>query len=399
MCLLYLSFALCPLLLFVKKKKIISDIVSFFSVSSSYLVEEMDTNVKVDNLIYMENAAVFGSGAFGTALATVLARKCHHVKIWHMNANEAAQFTLNHENHIFLKGAKLPQNIEYSADVQYVVKDVSLILMVVPTQFIRGFMQQHGAALWNVISAKQIPVLVCSKGIERSTLKFPTEIIAEFFPGHPISVLAGPSFAAEIAKRKSTSVCIASSNLEEATKLQRMMTTPDHMFFCLTSTDVVGCEVASAMKNVVAIASGILSGQGMGNNARAALITRALLEIRDVTKALGGDGSAVFGLAGVGDLLLTSSSELSRNFTVGKQLGQGKTYEEIMRHSKAVAEGTTTAHSLHQILVKYNINARICNQVYKIIYEKKKVKNALHHFLGTSSLSSEGLAPLFKSNL
>lgn len=356
-------------------------------------------SVKKTDLIYLDKAAVFGSGAFGTALSTVLARKCRSVKVWHMNENEAKLINMNRENHLFLKGYHLPQNLEFSADVNEVMAGAQLVLFVVPTQFIRGFMRQHGATVWKYVSEGKIPVLVCSKGIERSTLRFPTEIVSEFFPEHPISVLAGPSFAAEIAQRKSTTVCIASTQLSEAVKLQRIMTTPDHMFFCLTSTDVVGCEVASAMKNVVAIASGILGGQGMGNNARAALITRALLEIRDVTHALGGDGSAVFGLAGIGDLLLTSSSELSRNFTVGKQLGQGKTYEEIMRTSRAVAEGTTTAESLHNIIVKYKIRAPICSEVYEIIYHNKKVRNALHHFLGTSSLTSEGLEPLFPSRL
>lgn len=350
-------------------------------------------------LIYMKNAAVFGSGAFGTALATVLSRKCETVRVWHINPEEASRINISHENHFFLKGFRLPTNVEYSANVGHVLLDAQLLLFVVPTQFFRHFLEQHGKELWAHVSAGKIPVLICSKGIERSTLKFPTEILSEFFPGYPVSVLAGPSFAAEIVLKKSTSVCIASRSLEEAARLQRMLTTADRMFFCLTSTDVIGCEVASAMKNVVAIAAGILAGQGMGNNARAALITRALIEIRDVTKALGGDGSATYGLAGVGDLLLTSSSELSRNFTVGKQLGEGKTYEEIMKTSKAVAEGTSTAESLNHILVKHNIHARICSQVYKIIYEKKEVTRALHHFLGNSSLASEGLDSLFKSKL
>lgn len=351
------------------------------------------------DLIYMKSATVFGSGAFGTALATVLARKCKTVRVWHMNPQEASLINMNHENHLFLKGPRLPNNVEFSADVKYVLQDSELILFVVPTQFFRNFLQQHATTLQKHISVAQVPFLVCSKGIERSTLKFPTDILLDFFPGYPVSVLAGPSFAAEIVQKKSTSVCIASRNPQVAAQLQRMLTTPDRMFFCLTSTDVVGCEVASAMKNVVAIAAGILAGQGMGSNARAALITRALVEIRDVTKALGGDGSATYGLAGVGDLLLTSSSELSRNFTVGKQLGEGKTYEVIMRTSRAVAEGTSTAESLHHILEKHHIQARICTQVYKIIYEKREVSRALKHFFGTSSLICEGLDPLFTPKL
>lgn len=349
-------------------------------------------------LIHLKCAAVFGSGAFGTALSTVLARKSKKVKIWHMNASEAAAFTKNHENRNFLKGFQLPHNIEYSSDVKYVAQEAQIILFAIPTQFTRNFMKQHGETLKQLILAHRIPVLVCSKGIEQGTLKFPTEIISEFIPQYPISVLAGPSFAREIVEGKSTSVCVASAHLQHASLIQRIMSTEDHVFLCLTSTDVVGCEVASAMKNVIAIASGILEGRGMGKNARAALITRSLLEIRDVTHSLGGDGSAVFGLAGIGDLLLTSSSHLSRNFMVGVQLGKGKTYEEIMRGATAVAEGVTTAQSLHQILVTKNVNAPICTEVYKVIYEKQSVHDAMHHFFNPS-LSTEGLPVLFPSKL
>lgn len=355
--------------------------------------------MSAQELLFMESAAVLGSGAFGTALSTVLARKAKRVKVWHMDAKQAAEINAHHENHLFLKGFPIPTNVEFSANLPEVLAGARIILFVVPTQFIRGFMKQHGDEIVKFLASNKASVLVCSKGIERGTLKFPTEIVAEYLPNQVISVLAGPSFATEISQRRSTSVCIASPDHTEAVNIQRLMTTPDHMFFCLTSTDVVGCEVASAMKNVVAIASGILGGQGMGNNARAALITRALLEIRDVTMALGGDGSAVFGLAGIGDLLLTSSSLLSRNYSVGKQLGEGKSFKEIMRNSKAVAEGTSTADSLHKILVKYKIHAPICNEVYEIIYKERDVHDALHHFLGTSTLAAEGLEPLRRSKL
>lgn len=348
----------------------------------------------MSDLTYIKRATVFGSGAFGTALATVLAKKSEKVTVWHMNAKESELINEKRENVLFLKGAKLPPNVHYTADVEAAYRDTEIILIVIPTQFLRGFLKKNASGLLQYVRARRIPVVVCSKGIERTSLKFPAQILEEFLPDYPISVLAGPSFAIEVATGMLTQVCIASQDINEARRLQRILSTGDKMFRCWATTDTVGCEVASAVKNVLAIASGASAGLGMGLNARAALITRGLLEIRDLTLALGGTGEAVFGLAGLGDLLLTCSSELSRNYSTGKKLGEGMTIEDIQRTAKAVAEGVATADSLYR-LVKDKVRMPLCEQVYHVVYEKKSAGKALQDLLN-SPLADEGLPALVK---
>lgn len=349
-----------------------------------------------NELVFLEKAVVFGSGAFGTALAMALSKKCKEVNVWHMNQKEADMINEKEENVLFLKGVHLAKNIKYTADVDAAYRGAGVILVVIPTQFIRGFFKAHGAKMLSYVKENKVPVVVCSKGIERSTLKFPEQIISEFFPGVSLSVLAGPSFAAEVARGIFTCVSVCNRNIEEARHLQRIMTTPDRAFLCWASTDTAGCEVASAIKNVLAIGSGVASGLGMGLDARAALIARGLLEIRDMTQALGGDGSAVFGLPGLGDLLLTCSSELSRNFTVGKRLGQGETIKDIQRTSKAVAEGVFTVEPLMLLAAKLNVKLPICAQIYKVVYQGLQPKEAAAALLA-GGLRDEGLPKLFNA--
>ncbi|EPY39434.1 hypothetical protein AGDE_04494 [Angomonas deanei] len=177
----------------------------------------------------------------------------------------------------------------------------------------------------------------------------------------------------------------------------KMMSSPDQMFRCWATTDVVGCEVASAVKNVLAIASGISKGMGQGLNARAALISRGLLEVRDLTHALGGSGEAVFGLAGLGDLLLTCSSELSRNFSVGEKLGSGMSLKEIQKTQKAVAEGVATADSLFRLAKKKKVSLLMCERVYAILYKGEDPFSSFHKVL-TGRLVDEGIQPLYPRN-
>uniref|UniRef100_A0A0A9WL70 Glycerol-3-phosphate dehydrogenase [NAD(+)] n=1 Tax=Lygus hesperus TaxID=30085 RepID=A0A0A9WL70_LYGHE len=350
-------------------------------------------DTKNSELTYLNRATVFGSGAFGTAVACVLAKKCKHVNVWHMNQKEADLINEKRENVLFLKGAKLANNIVYTADAVAAYRDSDLIIFVIPTQFVRGFMQKYGADLRKYVEQKKVPVLVAFKGIERSTLKFPIHLIEEYFPNTHVSVLSGPSFAIEVAKGMMTHVCVASPTIEEARRLQRIFTTPDKTFRVWATTDIIGCEVASAVKNVLAIASGIADGLGMGLNARAALITRGVLEIRDLTLALGGTGEAVFGLAGMGDLILTASSEMSRNFSTGKKLGQGKTLEEIMRVAKAVSEGVATSEPLYRISQKAGVRMPICDEVFRVLYEKKSALESLKT-INANPLADEGLPSL-----
>ncbi|KAL7698969.1 glycerol-3-phosphate dehydrogenase [NAD ] glycosomal (GPD) [Lotmaria passim] len=350
-----------------------------------------------NELIFLKRAAVFGSGAFGTALSQVLAKKCEQVNVWHMNQKEADLVNDKHENVLFLKGVRLADNVRFTADVDETYKGAGIILFVIPTQFMRGFLKAHGAKMLSYVKENKVPVVVCSKGIERSSLLFPEQILSEFFPGVSLSVLAGPSFAAEVARGIFTCVSVCNRNIEEARQLQRIMTTPDRSFLCFATTDTAGSEVASAIKNVLAIGSGISNGLGMGLNARAALIARGLLEIRDITKALGGDGSAVFGLPGLGDLLLTCSSELSRNFTVGKRLGKGETLDYIRKTSKAVAEGVFTADPLMRLAKKLNVELPICSLIHRVVAGELTPKDAAKELI-SYDLRDEGLPKLFHSN-
>lgn len=352
----------------------------------------------MSDLTYLKKAVVFGSGAFGTALSMVLSKKCKEVSVWHMSQPEADRVNAARENVLFLKGVKLAENVRFTADVDAAFAGAEIVLFVIPTQFLRGFLKTHGAKLAAYVRQHSVPVLICSKGIERTSLKFPAQIAAEFFPGHPLSVLAGPSFAIEVARGVFTCISVASDDINEARRLQRILTTPDRSFLCWATTDTVGCEVASAVKNVLAIGSGAASGLGMGLNARAALISRGLLEIRDLTAALGGNGSAVFGLAGLGDLLLTCSSELSRNFTVGKKLGSGMSLEEIKKTSKAVAEGVATADPLFRLAAQLKVSMPICQEIYRMVYEVKDPRECVKK-LTTGRLQDEGLPKLFSSKL
>ncbi|KPI86523.1 glycerol-3-phosphate dehydrogenase [NAD ] glycosomal (GPD) [Leptomonas seymouri] len=350
-----------------------------------------------NDLIFLKRAAVFGSGAFGTALAMALSKKCEEVNVWHMNQKEADLVNQKRENVLFLKGVPLAKNVKFTSDVKATYQGAGVILFVIPTQFIRGFLKAHGAGLLAYVKENKVPVVVCSKGIERSTLLFPEQILSEFFPGVSLSVLAGPSFAAEVSRGVFTCVSVCNRNIEEARQLQRIMTTADHSFLCFASTDTAGSEVASAMKNVLAIGSGIASGLGMGFDARAALITRGLLEIRDLTKALGGDGAAVFGLPGLGDLLLTCSSELSRNFTVGKRLGMGETLDQIQKTSKAVAEGVFTADPLMRLAAKLKVELPICSLIHRVVAGELTPKDAVAQLI-SRPIHDEGLPKLFNFN-
>lgn len=347
----------------------------------------------ISDLRYVKHAAVLGSGAFGTALACMLAKKAKTVSVWHINKNEAHRINEARENKYFLKGVSLPTNVSFTADVEACLAGAEIVLFVVPTQFLRGFLNKNYEIVRKHVMAKNVLTVMCSKGIEKSSLLFPSQILGKFFPGYPIAVLAGPSFAIEVANGMLTNVCAAAEDIHQAREVQRIMSTADGSFRCWTTTDTIGCEVASAMKNVLAIASGAVKGLDSGLNARAALISRGILEIRDLTIALGGNGEAVFGLAGLGDLLLTCSSEMSRNFSVGLKLGLGQSLAEIQRESKAVAEGVATAEPLEHLARKYNVRLPIAHEVYAVLCEKKDVRRAFEQ-LSTCRLSGEGLPAL-----
>ncbi|KAF4701254.1 hypothetical protein FOZ63_006267, partial [Perkinsus olseni] len=314
-------------------------------------------------------------GSFGTALALVLARKGCEVSVWARTEEQCQRVNETRENKNYMPGVTLPESIHWTNSVEEAVEDVEMVLLVIPTQFLRNFVASNRAIL-----PVGVPIVLCAKGIEVDSLETPYQIVEDELPGKYskyLAVLAGPSFAKEMAQNQPTNVTVASKNREVATRVQSQLSSREANFRVYTSDDFIGCEICGAVKNVLAIASGASTGLGFGNNTRAALICRGLAELNRLARKMGSNSKCMSGLAGVGDLLLTCSSELSRNFTVGYRLAKGETLEEINSSMKSVAEGVATAKSLWTLADQLNVDMPISGEVYKVLYEGKDVREAL----------------------
>lgn len=321
------------------------------------------------------HCAVIGGGSFGTALALVIARKGGAVSVWVRSEEQANSANTSGFNEKYLPGVPIPKNITFTTSVVDAVKGAEIVLIAIPTQFLRHFLTSNRSTL-----PVGSPLVLCAKGVELESLQTPYEILRDELPGKYgkyIAVLSGPSFAKEMAKGLATNVAVAADDPELAKKVQRQISSREAGFRCYSTPDLMGCEVAGAAKNVLAIASGASSGLGLGLNARAGLVCRGLAEIRVLALALGSTGEALHGLAGVGDLMLTCSSELSRNFTVGLRLARGESIADITGTLNAVAEGVATARALHALCAKLGVHMPICHEVYMVLYENKPLAEAL----------------------
>lgn len=316
---------------------------------------------------------IFGAGTWGTALAHLLGHKGHSVLLWAYESEVTAGIESTSKNPLYLSDTELPPFVRATNDPEAVVFDADMILFVVPAQFVRTY-----ASLVAGLLTKSIPLVICSKGIERKTLATMHQVFCEEFPdtlAANISVLSGPSFAAEVVRGMPTNVTVASQNSEVAKYVQNAMAT--RAFRVYTGEDVVGVELGGALKNVMALAVGASDGLGFGNNTRAGLITRGLSEITRLAVSMGARPETLLGLAGVGDLILTCTSDLSRNRQVGKRLGQGERIADIVDQMRMVAEGVPTAESAHQLAIRQNIELPIMDQVYQVLYQDKTVEDAL----------------------
>ena len=297
------------------------------------------------------------------------------MNVWVRDPDQAAAVNAAQMNSKYLPGVKIPENIKWTSDVNDAVHGSEIVLFAIPTQFIRPFAQANKSTL-----PVGVPLVLCAKGIELSTLQLPYDIVRDELPGKYskyICVLSGPSFAKEIAAAHPTSVVVASSEPTVADLVQKQMTCTAVNFRVYTVSDVMGAEIAGAVKNVLAIAAGAVSGLGYGSNTRAALICRGLVEMTRLAEKMGSDSSCLRGLAGIGDLLLTCSSELSRNFTVGRRLATGETLDQILSSSTSVAEGVATTKALHELGCKLGVEMPLCEEVYKVLYEGKDVRCVL----------------------
>lgn len=325
----------------------------------------------------MKRLAVIGAGSWGTALSIALASKFERVSLWAYESDLAQRMESGRENDVFLPGFRLPDNVHVTADLAGALSASSLVIGVMPSA--------HSRTLYREM-ASLVPagsgVISATKGLEQDSLLRISEVVAECLPANPVAVLSGPTFAREIAAGQPAAVVIASVDLEYAGEVQKALATRSLRFY--TNSDTVGVELGAALKNVIALAAGVIQGLGLGSNTRAALITRGLREITRLAMAAGGRAETLSGLAGLGDLVLTCTGELSRNRQVGIRLGQGEKLPEILASMRMVAEGVETTRAALALAGRYGIDLPITKQIGAILYEGQTPQDAIRELMDRS---------------
>jgi glycerol-3-phosphate dehydrogenase (NAD(P)+) len=320
---------------------------------------------------------VVGAGSWGTALADLLGLKGFKLDLWVFEDEVKEQIEAYRENKVFLPGFPLSANIFPSNDISEVVSKKDLVLIVVPSHVMRETAQK----VRGHISPGTI-VVSASKGIENKTHLTMSGVLKETLPEIDekfFAVLSGPSFAREVANKFPTVIAVASKDQKVAGYIQHLFATP--YFRVYTNNDMIGLELGGAVKNVIAIAAGIMDGLGLGLNTRAALITRGLTEIRRLGLKLGANPRTFAGIGGVGDLVLTCTGDISRNHTVGKKIGEGMKLEEILSEMRMVAEGVKTAKSVYNLSRRLGIEMPISHEVYHILYDDVSPTEAVHRLM------------------
>ncbi|MEM6278250.1 MAG: NAD(P)H-dependent glycerol-3-phosphate dehydrogenase [Verrucomicrobiota bacterium] len=322
----------------------------------------------------MEKAAVLGAGSWGTALALTLADRGLDVLLYGNEPSVAEDVNSNHRNSRYLPDIELPKSIRGSVDINEVAGR-PIILLVVPSQVARIVLQQ----LAEVGIEKDTILINCTKGIDPQDGSLMHDLIEAYFPDNPIAVLSGPSHAEEVARRMATLATIGSAEEAVAARAQEVFFLP--WFRSYTSTDVIGIEIGSVVKNVFAIAAGAADGLGLGDNAKAALVTRGLAEMTRLGVAMGAQEETFRGLSGIGDLVVTCYSVHSRNNRVGRHLGEGKTLQEAIDAMNQVAEGVPNAKNAYELARKLDVRTPIIDQTYAVIHEDKPCAEALRELL------------------
>ncbi|MBF0468328.1 MAG: NAD(P)-dependent glycerol-3-phosphate dehydrogenase [Desulfamplus sp.] len=320
---------------------------------------------------------VIGAGSWGTALANLLAEKGYAVNLWAYEPEVKQDILEYGENRLFLPGVKISENIKPTNDIESVVESNRILLVVVPSHNMR----EIATRISRTISPDSI-VITASKGIEDGTYLTMTGVIQESIPflnEDNIVVLSGPSFAREVAQKVPTAISVASTDIQIATRIQYIFSTD--YFRVYVNEDPIGLEIGGAVKNVIAIAAGFVDGMNLGLNTRAALITRGLAEVRRLGMKMGANPHTFAGLSGVGDLILTCTGDLSRNYTVGKQLGQGMTISQIQDKRLTVAEGVRNTKSVYNLARKLEIELPIINEVYRALYENSTPADAISRLM------------------
>lgn len=317
--------------------------------------------------------AVIGAGSWGTTLANLLAEKGYPVTLWAYETDLVERMQAVRINDTYLPGFHLSENLAFTADLQQAVSDKHLLLFVSPSQVTRQVLKQ---ALPQI--DPRALVVCASKGIENESLMLMSQVFEELFPTamhSQLGFLSGPSFAKEVVQGMPTAVVVAARDLSCAERIQDIFSTDN--FRVYTHDDIIGVELGGAMKNVIALAAGVADGLGFGHNTRAALITRGLAEMTRLGLKLGGCAETFAGLAGMGDLVLTCTGDLSRNRTVGIELGKGRSLDEILDGMQMVAEGVKTTLSAYQLAKKLAVEVPIIEQMYLILYQRKDPRQAV----------------------
>ncbi len=325
----------------------------------------------------MNRLAVVGAGSWGTALAIALAPRFSSVRLWARDRRQASDIAEKRENRRYLPGFPLPQNVHPSCDIGWVVGESAVILSAIPSAHLRLVVDSFRPHL-----RSQAKLVSATKGIEEGSFSSMSTVISDVlgasFSGS-VAVLSGPTFAKEIAAGEPAAVVIAAQQLALAEEIQLLFSTAALRFY--TSSDVVGVEIGAAIKNVIAIGAGLCHGLGLGSNSVAALVTRGLAETTRLAVKLGGHARTLSGLAGLGDLILTATGDLSRNRFVGVQLGQGRRLDQILSGMTMVAEGVGTCRAAYQLGQMHGVDLPIVNKMYELLYQGKDPRQAIRELM------------------
>ena len=330
----------------------------------------------------MNKISIIGDGGWGTTLSILLSKKGLDVTLWGAFPNYVEILKRERENIKFLPGIKIPDNVRLTASLDEALRSKELIVLAVPSQYMRGVL-----TMLKMEDLSDKTFVSVTKGIENSSLKLMSEVIYECLGRCRLAVLSGPTIALEVANGAPTTAVVASDDAALAKDIQEVFRTD--RFRVYTNTDVAGVEIGGSLKNIVAIAAGAVDALGFGTNAKAALLTRGLVEIVRLGTAMGARKETFYGLSGLGDLTTTCISQYSRNRWLGEEIGKGKKLKDILKETDMVVEGVATARSAYDLSKKYKVDMPITNEIYKVLYENKDAKVAVHDLMTRSPKTEE----------
>lgn len=319
----------------------------------------------MDNLI-----SIVGAGSWGTAIAVLLARKGMNIKLWARDKELVETILNTRENTDFLPGTILPDNIQISSDMEFCCRDSEAAIIAVPSHAMRDICGN----MKNFTRKEQV-IVSLTKGIENDTLLRMSQIIKEFMPENEVAVVSGPSHAEEVANDIPTAVVASSEKRAVAEYVQDIFMT--NLFRVYTNPDIIGVELGGALKNIIALGAGIIDGLGLGDNTKAAVMTRGIVEIARLGESLGARRNTFAGLSGIGDLIVTCTSMHSRNRRAGIAIGQGKTVEEVLGSTKMVVEGVRTTKSAYQLAQRQKVEMPITQEIYYLLFNKADIRNSV----------------------